>query len=263
MLEEEERIGYLKNIEFFKNKIKKKDLDNIDDWSSFKKKIQIIENKNNIKKKINKIKILNNKVIIKIIEKLKYKDKKNENIKNKLNYFENKSINFFTLINTYKKINLNKFFLIKKLRYYKISNKNIFIILDARKLKTKIIAFNAKKCLITLSNGLMFKKMKLKNKKYIKSEKLSYLTIKTFMNKINYLEKRLNVFLYVKGYKNNINSLIKYINNKFIKKNSNSTKFVIINSYKKSNNKFFGFKKIKAIKRNLKKKIIKFSKKNN
>ena len=98
--------------------------------------------------------------------------------------------------------------------------------------------------------------MGFNNKKYIKSEKLSYLNLKNVLMKLNYMRGYKNIFIQIKGLKNKPNNLIKYLNNKINNFNKNINT-IIINSYKISKNKFFGFKKIKAIKRKLKKKNLK------
>lgn len=178
------------------------------------------------------------------------------NYKNNFNfsYFYNKNhnIKWYEIFLNYKKINLNNIKAIHKKTFHKISSKNIFIVLDSRSLKTKFIAFNRKKCLFSMTNGIIFKKLTLRNKKYKKSEKLSFLNLKNSLVKLSFLKTYGNIFIYVKGVKNNINGFIKYL----IKKINNNN-VLIINSYKMSKNKFFGFKKIKSIKRKLKKKFIK------
>ena len=210
----------------------------IDNWDSYKKKDYFIKEV----KKEKKVNIYNisNKNLQKIFS-------------NYINFEKILKVNesnnsVIDLIKKYNKINLSKFKIINKKLYYPMSENCIFVILDSRSLKTNITALNPKKCILTLTNGLIFKKLGFRNRKYIKSEKISFLTLKNFLVKFDYFKRYKNIFLYIKGYKNNINGFIKFINDRIFKNNTNS-KIKILNCYKKSYNNFFGFKKIKAIKR--------------
>lgn len=241
------------NLENLKFKIKKRDIEKIEDWSSYSKKIFFIEKKK--ENQIKKLPFLNLKLIEKLVKNIEKNKKKELNLKLK------KQINIFKLYEIYLKINKSylKNIILKKT--LKNNTKNIFIIIDNRNLKTKIILFNYKKCLFSINNGFVFKKLNLKNKKYKKSEKLSFLCLKNSIIKFNNFKKYKNIFLYIKGIKNNSNLLIKYFNKK-VNNKFNENNLLIINSYKISKSTFFGFKKIKAIKRKLKKKMIKIKNQN-
>lgn len=255
------QLKKIRKIEDIKNDIKKKLIDNIielkqsrniknleliNNWDLSLKKETLIKQK--ITKKLLKIKI-NNLVGLKIIE----------NLKN--NYSQ------IMLLPIIKKFNLDdilkKFIYLntKKLRismiknYYK-NNKFIYYLIDIRKLKTKIIIFGRNKCYLTLTNGLLFKKMMLNNKKYKKSEKVTFLTIKNSINLIKNLNNCNKYFIQIKGLNNKWLDYVKFIKNNFSKFQKKGN-FMFLNSYKISNNYNFKFKKIKAIKRRLKKKFIK------
>ena len=181
------------------------------------------------------------------IHKLVRKKTINLNLKKNWKGFKNFTINKFL------KINLNKINMYKSKNYYKIQS-IVVIILDLRYLKSKVIIMNKNKCLFSLTNGMMFKKLQLRNKKYKKSEKLTYLIIKTMLLNNKYLNNYKNIIINIKGVKKNINNIVANLNKKIGLNNKN---IIYINNTKFSYNKFFKFKKIKAIKRRLKKKIIK------
>jgi hypothetical protein len=131
----------------------------------------------------------------------------------------------------------------------------LFIVIDQRTLRTKIIFFKKNNCLSTITNGLVFKKLQFNNKKYKKSEKISFLAAKMIIFKMqNYIANKI-IIIHTKGLKKNNNNLLKYFNAMITK--YNCYKSIYINNYMVGNNKYFKFKRIKAIKRRLKKKIVK------
>lgn len=226
-----------------KNKIKNEYILSINNWDFYKKKVKFKKNT----KKIEKIFFYKfNTTILKSVIKNGIKLWKN------LHYSGEIKFNFSKLINNFLKIN------IKRVKNYKIShfekNNIVYIILDIRRLKSNIVIFKKSSCLSTITNGIIFKKMQFKNKKYKKSEKLTYLALKTILVKLNFLKNYKNITINIKGIKGNVINIIQFIN-KNLKNNYNQITY--INSMKIGNNKYFKFKKIKAIKRRLKKKIIK------
>lgn len=169
------------------------------------------------------------------------------------NYFHKTSIDNL-LLKKYDKINSSKLDLYKK--EIKFSIKNITIIIfDIRSLKTKIIVLNQKKTLSSLTNGVIFKKLQLRNKKYKKSSKLTFMLMKTIILKFNYFKKFKNLIVEIKGLKKNINDYLYYINKNI---NKNGKNIIFINNNRFSTDKKFKFKKIRAIKRKLKKKLVRF-----
>lgn len=251
--EEKEKIN--DNIKAFKNKIKQNDIDEIDNWDNYKKG----NKKNHQKLSINIInkpryKNLKRDFIVKYKKKLTInliKNIKNQWIGIKKNYniiLKNKieiKNNFMFLLNMYKAINYKKIDLIKKKKYFKL-NKIVVIILDLKSLKSKIIVMDNNKTIFYISNGVIFKKLQLKNKKYKKSEKLTYLIIKSMVVSLNFFKKYNNMIINIKGVKNNINNYITYINKNLKNFQGN---YIYLNSNKISRNKFFKIKKLKAIKK--------------
>lgn len=240
---EEEEKEFLNNLEKYKNKIKNRDFLDIKNWDSYKKKT-IFKSEYKKNKKIIEPFILKLNQILFLI-----KNKKNGIIQNSFNL---KTINYNICEKKYIKIQLNKLKHINKKNYFSI-NKVLYILLDIRKLKTKLIIFNKKGCLFYITNGLVFKKLNLKNKKNKKSEKTTNLLLKNVNNKKKFFNNYSKIIFYVKGVKKYINNIIKYVSENILK-NKN---FTIIMNQKTSKSKYFNFKKIKAIKRRLKKKIIK------
>ena len=130
-------------------------MNNLDNWDSFKKKVFVFNN-NNIK---------NKKKIIKGLELNLYFIKKL--ILNFLNLsvislgllrLDLKNSNIHNLINIFIKLNIKKLNQIEKKTIFKFNDRNLFIVIDSRHLKTRIIAFKKNKCILTSTNGLVFKK---------------------------------------------------------------------------------------------------------
>ncbi len=236
-IELDNKLKFTENLEIIKKKFKLKGEDSIDNWDSYKKKYKFTK-KLEIKK-INKIIFLSTKNIKKVIENSKY-------------FYKN--VNISSIIEKFKKINEKKLNnIITKNNWF--LKKPIFAIIDLRSLKTKIIFFNKLGCISTITNGIVFKKLQFNNKKYKKSEKLSFLSVKIIILNIqNFLNNR-NLIVQIKGLKKINKTLIKYFNQMVVK--NNAIKTFYINNYKIGNNAYFKFKKIKAIKRRLKKKIVK------
>lgn len=186
MIKKQDEINYMNNVKKLITRgvnIKKKDIDEINNWDTqpSKNKYNVFHKSTN-KNKIAKItkKNENKKIIdIDIFKKLKIFQKLNESHKNKFQYKNLmnlvKNINYNNKIFLlYKKIinynlHINKHFLLLN-KKNEIINKTIYILLDCRLLKTKIIIFNNKKCLFSLTNGIVFKNWTLKIKS-IKNQK--------------------------------------------------------------------------------------------
>ena len=118
-------------------------------------------------------------------------------------------------------------------------------------LKKKNIKFNFlqnNKNILTLSPGIIYKKLNMVSKKSKKSFKLLNLMVKLFLKKISKL-------LIYKKFIINLNFLRKdiFIVLKLLKKYIKFQNVIFINSFKKNNN--FKFKKKKSIKKKLTKKF--------
>lgn len=251
---------FLENLNLFRNKIKSKDIDNINNWDEYKKKDKFsIISKNFKNKKILKNNInynYKNKVISFILENCISLEKLN-NIKiwnSRIDILKNVNLFYNDVYKKYLNINFKKINLYKNKLNYSI-DKHLLIIIDIRSMKSKIIASDTGNCLASVTNGMMFKRLQLRNKKYKKSEKLTYLSMKALLIKLSFLKGYKNIFINLKGVKSNIINIIKYISTKVYLKNK---KFIYIHNNSFSKNPYFKFKKIKAIKKKLKKKIIKY-----
>lgn len=170
-----------------------------------------------------------------------------------LKNLDSRILQFNKILIKYKNICTNKINLLRNSEFFK-NNNSLVMVVDLKTLRSKIVCFNKYKSLIFISNGIIFKKLQLNHKKYIKSEKLTYLIIKSAFIKMNFLRNYKNIIINIKGVKNNNNNIISYINKNISKNNL----VIYLNNYSFSTNKYFKTKKIKAIKRKLKKKIIKY-----
>lgn len=242
----------LKNIKALKEDRIIKNLSSLNDWGLFKinnKNSDLFKNDNKNKTKIIKTD-LNLFILRAVIEYLKT---------NKIDmqrYFLNKKYkNICELFNQIYKINFKKINKIKNKMYFN-KQKIIYYLLDLKKLKTKVIVFKDTGCLFFYSNGLLFKKMMLNGKKYKKSDKISFLTIKNSINFLNVLNSCDKLIIEIKGFSNKSVDYSKFIYNN-IKKKTNNKELVFIYNYKLSSSRYFKYKKIKAIKRRLKKKFLK------
>lgn len=243
-------LDFINNLNSLKNRINKNDFNSINDWDYYKKKDlskNLIKGKKILKKNyiLNFDNYLINDLIINSVFFLKYKKFNN------MFYLNNNLFSKF-LIDIYININSKKINLYKNENFYKIQS-IIVIILDIRKLKSKITVMNKNKCLCCLNNGLMFKKLKLRNKKYKKLEKLTFLIIKDIITRMGGFKSYNNIIINIKGLRKNLNDIISHFKKKLEIKN-----IIFINNENISKNKKFSFKKIKAIKRKLKKSLIKY-----
>lgn len=158
------------------------------------------------------------------------------------------------LINYYCSLNLKKFIYLikngnKKNEHFMYSN-YIIIIIDVRKQKPIITVINNNKTFLCLTAGIVFKKMKMKEKKNKKSEKMIVTMMKLVFNEITQKINNNNLLINIKGLTSNVDVLYSTIESY-----SSSFKFLFLNSFHKRRNKL-KFKKIKAIKRRLRKKFI-------
>lgn len=252
----EENLKFIENIENVKKKFKIKEEDLNNNWDPYKTKYDFIKKPK--KFKLNKTINIIEKNIKKIINNLNYKNQNHQIIMNINTTFNYNNINFNNIFKKINKINENRINSIVNKSNWKIL-KPLFAIIDIRSLKTRIIFFTKNNCISTMTNGLVFKKMQLNNKKYKKSEKLSYLSVKLIVLRLkNYINNRY-VIIQIKGLKKYSKNIIKYFNQISQKnlKDNNKSKFIYINNNKTPNNFDFKFKKIKSIKRRLKKKMVK------
>lgn len=166
------------------------------------------------------------------------------------NLYNNKKIIY--ILNLYSNLNLKKFNQIKKENYFNNFIKHMIIIFDLRNTKPRIFIINNNKCVFTLTSGIIYKKMQMKEKKIKKTEKMFNIMVKTtIMN----LKKRFNCkkfIVNVIGTRYNLSNSVLYIKKNFDNKN-------IIFLYSPSiNHNNLKVKKVKSIKRRLKKRIIKY-----
>lgn len=160
------------------------------------------------------------------------------------------------LINYYYNLNIKKYMnIIKKSdknNYFKYDN-YILMIIDVRKQKPMITVINDNKTFLFLTAGIVFSKMKMKEKKNKKGEKMIVTMLKLVFNEIIKKINNKNLLINIKGLTSNIEILYSTIESY-----SNNFKFLFLNSQHKRRNKL-KFKKIKSIKRRLKKRFIKES----
>lgn len=176
---------------------------------------------------------------------------RNKLIKNLKGKFFKKNINLFNVFNRYLDINFQKLIKIKNKNYYTNSDK-IVIMLDNRHQKIRIFLTLKGKCKFSVTAGIIYKKLAMKQKKNKKAEKLINLMLKIISLKLkNHLTKN-KCILHIKGTRSNMFNLLV-----LIKKNFKSNKFFFIYSPHIEYGKF-KFKKVKSIKRRLKKKFSKF-----
>ena len=179
----------IKKLEIINNK---KNLENIGEiyidpaidvkWESYKKKrFEFMDKK---KEEIPHILILNKKD--KFLKNLFFCllfFKKIEKLKNYKNYILKNNI-FKELTNIY----VNNNFL-KLVHAGTISTRNkkieaIIIIVDLRPMKIRMVCINKNKCILSLTTGILYKKLKLNKKNLKKSQKMVNLMIKTFVKAI-------------------------------------------------------------------------------
>lgn len=249
LIEELERI----------EKINKPD-SNLDDgdWSSYKKnkknKVFGDFNKKKLKKILNVFLINNNK---KLLLRLKRNLNTEKILKNK---FIDLFYRFFTIkskiknsfiFKFYNSINLNKLNQINKNNYFLNFNKKLIIIIDIRNIKPRIVVINNNKCILTLSTGIIFKKMQMKEKSIKKTQKMFNIMMKLVSTNLKKKINCNNYIIHIKGTKSKLLNILVFIKKSFI----NNNLFFLYSpriDYK------IKFKKIKSIKRRLKKKFVRF-----
>lgn len=163
-----------------------------------------------------------------------------------------KKVRIFNLFNYYLNLNYKKINKLKEKNYYS-NSENIILILDIRKNKPKIFVINNNRCFLSITSGLIFKKLNLSKKKIKKSEKMLTLMIRTVFFKIKNLISYKKCLINIKGTKNNLFNIIININKIF--KNKMSLMYEPRISYGR-----FKFKKIKSIKKRLRKKFTRLIK---
>lgn len=171
----------------------------------------------------------------------------NSNLKYKLiNVSKNNRI--FLIFNYYIKFNYNKLKKIKNNDYYK-NSENLIVILDLRCTKPKIFVINNNKCLFSVTSGLIYKKLNLKQKKIKKTEKMLNLLLKTASSKLQKEKKFKKCIIHLKGTRSNIFNILVLINKNF------NNKLISLIYAPHISYGLFKFKKIKSIKKRLRKKF--------
>lgn len=173
-----------------------------------------------------------------------------------LSFKHNLNKNSSRLVNSleyYFKVNYLKLKKIKNNDYY-LHSENMIIIVDIRPSKPRIFVINKNKCFLSLTSGIIYKKLAMKQKKTKKTEKMLNLMLKSvFLN----LQRRSffkKCIIHLKGTRSNLFNVLVLINNNF-----KSKKLFLIYSPHIGFNKF-KFKKIKSIKRRLRKRFSKLIK---
>lgn len=255
---ENEKMGLTSLDEEYLNQIDKES-SNWDLYKSPKKRDKIIKTRAKIIKMYNIFLINKNK-------KLLIKFKINSSARLKHNYYEDlgsvknairfvnsyNNKNIKNLLILYSKLNLKKFKDIKNNNYLVSFTKHLIIIIDVRNLKPRIFVINNNKCIFSLTSGIIFKKMQMKEKKLKKSEKMFNVMVKTTITNI---KKRINCNKFIinlVGTKYNLINSVIYIRKNFLKDNIT---FLYSPSINHNNLKV---KKIKSIKKRLKKRFIRF-----
>lgn len=252
------RIKKLIKIEEIEKEELKKKNENINaflddgDWSSYRKnkknKVFGDFKKKKLKKKINMLLIGDNLKLLKNLKNNLIIFKKNNisvwKIKNNVNEF---------LVKYYNNLNLSRLNNINNDNYFKNLEKEVIIMIDIKNSKSKIVVSYKERCILTVTPGIIFNKLKLKEKSIKKTQKIFTLMIKLVINSVKNKIKSKNFIVHIKGTKIKLSNLVV-----IIKKNFNKGNDKIMFMYTPSINYKFKFKKVKSIKRRLKKKIIRF-----
>lgn len=225
-------------FEFVKNLRKSQLSKNLNKFAA----TNLIGNKLKLLKSMNNIKFKFTELFLNLSEMLKFS-----------NLFNLKNKKLFNHIYYYNKINYNKLKIIKNKNYYSNYNK-IILILDTRPIKPKIFLIFKNKCILTLTSGIIYKKLNMKKKKTKKSEKMLNLMLKSVYIKIQQTVLCKNIIIHLKGTKSNIFNVLVSVSNNFKDKN-----IFMMYSPKIGFNKY-KFKKLKSIKRRLRKRFSKLIK---
>lgn len=228
------------------------------DWSSYKKnKKNIIFgdiNKKKLKRILNVFLINSSKKLLLKLKKNSFFIKMIENDLIDLFYrfctLKNKIKNSF-LLKYYNNLNLKKLKKIKSDLYYKNFNKKLIVIIDIRRIKPRIVVLNNNKCILTLTSGIIFKKMQMKEKSIKKTQKMFNIMMKLVSTNLKKKINCNNFIIHIRGTKSKLINTIIFIKNSF----KNDNLFFLYSPHIEYKLKF---KKIKSIKRRLKKKIIRF-----
>jgi hypothetical protein len=160
------------------------------------------------------------------------------------------SVKIIKLLRYYLCFYFNKISFLKNKKYILYKNYAILIV-NISKQKPFINLILDDKIIITLSPGIIKKKLEIKEKSIKKSQKMFKLMLKILAFNVKKLLNLNKVIIQIKGSKSKIIHILILIQRYFkIHKN-----FFIFTP--KINNNNIGFKKIKAIKRKLRKKFIK------
>lgn len=239
---------------------KKRPENNLDDgdWSSYKKnkknKIFGDINKKKLKKVLNVFLINNNKKLLIKLKKnfffLKHTERLLNGLFRRIFFFKDRIKNFF-LFRYYNFLNLKKLNRINNNEYFQNFNKKIIIIIDIRCIKPKIIVLNNNKSILTLTTGIIFKKMQMKEKSIKKTQKMFNIMMKLVATNLKKKINCNNFIIQIKGTKSKLINIITFVKNSFKENN-------VFFLYSPTIDYKLKFKKVKSIKRRLKKKIIRF-----
>lgn len=163
-------------------------------------------------------------------------------------FLKNKYKNIKKLIHFYlfyfNKINKNKFYFLNKKKMFLYN----IISINLKKKNMKFNFIQNDKNVVTLSPGIVYKKLNMNSKKSKKSFKLLNLMVKLFLKKISKLLTYKKIIINLNFLKKDIFIILKLLK-KYIKFNN----VIFLYSFKKNNN--FKFKKKKSIKKKLTKKF--------
>lgn len=170
-----------------------------------------------------------------------------KNFKNSYNLSPGSS-KILELVEYYQSINFTKFKKLKNNEYYQNSG-NMLMMVDMRKSKPRIFLISKDKCILSLTSGIVYKKLELKQKKIKKTEKMLNLMLKAVSSSINKWGVLKNFLIHLKGTRSNIFNVLVLIEKNFKNKNIS----LLYSPHISFGN--FKFKKVKSIKRRLRKKF--------
>lgn len=168
-------------------------------------------------------------------------------------YMGCKSIRAMNTLNYYLNFNYDRLKKIKDGDYY-TNYSNIIIILDIRPSKPRIFVISKNKCIYSLTSGIIYKKLLMKQKKTKRTEKMLNLMLKATVMKLQRKFIFKKCLIHLKGTRFNISNILVLIEKNFLDK-----QISIIYSPHISFGRF-KFRKIKAIKRRLRKRFSKIIK---
>jgi hypothetical protein len=136
-------------------------------------------------------------------------------------------------------------------QFINIDEYNILVV-DIRFAKPRIFCVDEKKCVGTLTSGIITKILGVKEKNLKKSSRVLNVMVKTALKKLKEKTFKTKNMVFIRGVKNYVFNLISILN-----ENIDGNNFILFFNPTIRKNKI-RFKKIRSIKRNLRKKFLRF-----